>query len=284
MRYYLPRKEKYVYVIVVSAALSAIWLLSMRFILWLIFQQDEAYMHMLKLSSTLRFSIAFLLIGSMAMISLAWYSEKEKAALDTKKQDAEKLLKDAELRTLRSQLQPHFLFNALNSISALVISQPEKARNMVQQLSDFLRGRLRMDDVQLITLKEEIEYLQLYLEIEKVRFGYRLETKIKIDAEALYQLKIPNMLLQPVMENAIKFGLYDTLGQVCISLEAEKKDSVLIITIQNPFDPETALPLKGTGFGLSSVQKRLALLYGRHDLLKANTEGNFFITKLSIPQ
>lgn len=284
MRYYLPRKEKYVYVIVVSAALGAIWLLSMRLALWLIFQHDDAYMHMLKLSSTLRFSIAFLLIGSMAMISLAWYSEKEKASLNTRKQDAEKLLRDAELRTLRSQLQPHFVFNALNSISALVISQPENARNMIQQLSDFLRGRLRMDDVQFISLKEEMEYLQLYLEIEKVRFGHRLETSIKIDNEALYQLKIPNMLLQPVMENAIKFGLYDTLGKVCISLEAEKKESLLFISIKNPFDPETALPLQGTGFGLSSVQKRLALLYGRHDLLIAKAEGNFFITKLFIPQ
>lgn len=284
MRYYLPRREKYIYIIIVSAALGALWLLSMRFILWLIFQDDDAYLHMLKLSSSLRFSIAFLLIGSMAMISLAWYSEKEKALLDSRKQDAEKLLRDAELRTLRNQLQPHFLFNALNSISALIISQPENARNMIQQLSDFLRGSLRKDDVQLNTLKEEIEYLQLYLDIEKVRFGHRLETQIIIDDEELFQLKIPNMLLQPVMENAIKFGLYDTLGKVCISLEAEKKDALLIITIKNPFDPETALPLHGTGFGLSSVRKRLVLLYGRHDLLKTQTDDHFFITIISVPQ
>ncbi|MEO7209920.1 MAG: histidine kinase [Chitinophagaceae bacterium] len=284
MRYYLPRREKYIYVIVVSAALGAIWLLSMRFILWLIFQDDEAYLHMLKLSSSLRFSIAFLLIGSMAMISLAWYSEKEKSVLDSRKQEAEKLLRDSELRTLRNQLQPHFLFNALNSISALIISHPENARSMIQQLSDFLRGSLRKDDVQLNTLKEEIEYLQLYLDIEKVRFGHRLETEIIIDNEEILLMKIPNMLLQPVMENAIKFGLYDTLGQVCISLTAERNDALLIITIKNPFDPETSLPLHGTGFGLSSVRKRLALLYGRHDLLKTTAEDHIFTTIISVPQ
>jgi len=284
MRYYLPSREKYIYIIIISTALSAVWLLCMRFLLWQIFKSDEGYLHMLKISSPLRFSIAFLLIGSMAMMSMAWYSEKEKSQLENRKKEAEKMFREAELRTLRNQLQPHFLFNALNSISALIISEPENARSMIQQLSDFLRGSMHKDDTQLNTLKEEIDYLQLYLNIEKVRFGHRLETKIIVEDETLLSLKIPNLLLQPLMENAIKFGLYDTLDKVCISLQAAIKGNILEISITNPFDPETALPLKGTGFGLSSVRKRLALIYGRHDLLTTHISDQNFTTLLSLPQ
>lgn len=284
MRYYLPRKEKYIYVLVLSATLDVLWFLSMRFILWLIYKNDAAYLQMLKLSTGLRFSIAFLLTASAAMISLTWYSERERALLDSRKQEAEKHLREAELKSLRNQLQPHFLFNALNSISALTIADPEKARNMIHQLSEFLRGSLRKEDTQMITLKEEIDYLQLYLEIEKVRFGHRLETNIKIDGDALWEMKIPNMLLQPVMENAIKFGLYDTIDTVCISLKASHNNNLLVIEVQNPFDPELALPLHGTGFGLRSVRERLALLFGRQGLVATQKTTTNFTTIISVPQ
>ena len=131
------------------------------------------------------------------------------------------MAKDAELYKLRQQLQPHFLFNSLNSISALTGSQPEKARHMINQLSEFLRGTLKKDEKQWNTLEEEMQYLELYLEIEKVRFGYRLQTNILCEEEAL-KLELPAMLLQPVVENAIKFGLYDTTGEVLIKVKQKK--------------------------------------------------------------
>jgi len=92
------------------------------------------------------------------------------------------------------------------------------------------------------------------------------------------------MLLQPVVENAIKFGLYDTTGEVMISIRATKQDNYLEVTVQNPFDPETSQPLKGTGFGLASIQRRLFLLFARHDLLKTQKENDHFITTILIPQ
>jgi len=92
------------------------------------------------------------------------------------------------------------------------------------------------------------------------------------------------LLLQPVVENAIKFGLYDTYGEVLITLKATQEDHYLKIMVQNPFDPETSQPLKGTGFGLSSVQRRLFLLFARHDLLKTIKDENHFITTILIPQ
>ena len=217
------------------------------------------------------------------MISMTWYGQKEQREMDQRKAEAEQLAKEAELFKLRQQLQPHFLFNSLNSISALTGSQPEKARHMIQQLSDFLRGTLRRDEQQWSSLKEEFEYLQLYLEIEKVRFGYRLQTNIECAEDAM-QLKLPSLLLQPVVENAIKFGLYDTVGEVTISIFAAKKNEQLEVRVENPFDPETALPLTGTGFGLASIQRRLFLLFARHDLLQTTKTSDHFITTITIPQ
>ena len=219
----------------------------------------------------------------MSMISLLWYTQEEQSNMEARKTEAERLTKEAELFKLRQQLQPHFLFNSLNSISALTGSQPEKARHMIQQLSDFLRGTLRKDEQQWSSLQEELQYLQLYLDIEKVRFGYRLQTQIDCEESAL-QMKLPSLLLQPVVENAIKFGLYDTVGEVTISIKASNQNDMLEVKVENPFDPETALPLQGTGFGLASIQRRLFLLFARHDLLQTTKTNDQFITTITIPQ
>lgn len=283
MQYYLPRKERFWYILVVSSVMSVIWLFISKFFLRWIFSADDDYTAMLSQSMLMRFGIGFLVIGCMAMISMTWYSQQEQKQMDQRKAEAEQLAKEAELFKLRQQLQPHFLFNSLNSISALTGNQPEKARNMINQLSEFLRGTLKKDEKQWNTLSEEIQYLQLYLDIEKVRFGYRLQTEVLCDENSL-DLKLPAMLLQPVVENAIKFGLYDTTGEVMITIRAKKQDNYLEVTVQNPFDPETSQPLKGTGFGLASIQRRLFLLFARQDLLKTEKENDHFITTILIPQ
>jgi LytS/YehU family sensor histidine kinase len=187
------------------------------------------------------------------------------------------------LANLRRQLQPHFLFNSLNSISALVSHQPEQARTMVQQLSDFLRGTLRQDDHSLVTLEEELHHLALYLAIEKVRFGHRLQTTMAI-ADETRAARMPSLLLQPIMENAIKFGLYDTVGETTISVSATLNEQHLVIHITNPFDSGTVMNRPGTGFGLTSVQRRLYLLYLRNDLLATERNETEFITTVRIPQ
>ncbi len=283
MRYYLPRQEKYWYVLMISLGLSGLSVLISRLILWLIFRNDLHYIQSLSASAGLRFGILFLLISCMSLVSLLWYTQEEQKKMNERKADSERLAREAELFKLRQQLQPHFLFNSLNSISALTGTQPEKARHMIQQLSDFLRGTLKKDDQQWNTLEEELQSLRLYLDIEKVRFGHRLQTEIVCPEEVL-ALKLPSLLLQPLVENAIKFGLYDTTEDVLIKMEAIEDKNYLKITIQNPFDPETSQPLKGTGFGLSSVQRRLFLLFARQDLLKTGREEKIFITTILIPQ
>jgi len=283
MKYYLPKNEKYWFILAISFVLSCVWLLVIRSILWYIFKNDQHYTLTLQQSSTVRFGFAFLMIGCMSTISLLWYTQKDQQRTDAQQKEIQQLAKDAELFKLRQQLQPHFLFNSLNSISALTATQPEKARHMIQQLSDFLRGTLKKDDQHKNSLKEELQYLELYLDIEKVRFGHRLNTEISVE-ENIQQMELPSLILQPVVENAIKFGLYDTIGEVTISITAKRVDETLVVTVQNPFDAETAQPLQGTGFGLASIKRRLFLLFARQDLLQTKTENEHFITTIIIPQ
>jgi LytS/YehU family sensor histidine kinase len=283
MRYYLPRNEKYWYVLIISIIISTVWLFVTNLLLKFIFSNDAHYLLVLSRSLPIRFGVSFLMISCMSMISLLWYTQEEQIVMEARKTEAERLTKEAELFKLRQQLQPHFLFNSLNSISALTGSQPEKARHMIQQLSDFLRGTLRKDEQQWSTLQEELEYLQLYLDIEKVRFGYRLQTKIACE-EASLQMKLPALLLQPVVENAIKFGLYDTVGEVLISIYAKPTNNMLEVSVENPFDAATSQPLHGTGFGLASIKRRLFLLFARNDLLQTVVNNDQFITTIAIPQ
>jgi LytS/YehU family sensor histidine kinase len=158
--------------------------------------------------------------------------------------------------------------------------KPDEARKMVQQLSDFLRGTMRKEENQFITFSEEIDYLKLYLEIEKVRFGYRLKTELDIEEQSL-AWKIPALLVQPLMENAIKFGLYGTTGEVTIGLKARVADKHLVVAVMNPFDPDMQMP-PGTGFGLNSVKRRLYLLFGRNDLVEIKkTDHSFIVTTMN---
>ncbi len=283
LRYYRPRKQKYLYILIVCIAMSGLWGGVVRYGVGALLQFDETYFNFFESSMPIRFNIALLVTGCISLMSELWYALEEQKQTEERKSAAEKLAKDAELFTLRQQLQPHFLFNSLNSISALVNIQPEQSRKMILQLSDFLRGTLKKEENQWTSFGEELEHLQLYLDIEKVRFGYRLQTDIDC-AEESKSRQIPNMLLQPVVENAIKFGLYDTTEMVTIRIRSSVEEPYLIVTVENPFDPETSSPRQGTGFGLSSVQRRLYLLFSRNDLLSTKAENNLFTTTIKIPQ
>ncbi len=283
LRYYLPRGTQYINIFSICLFLTIVWLLLTKLLLRVSLNHYPGYSDLLHHSLSIRFSIAFLLLGCVTMISILWYNQQEQKEKDERKTDAEKLAKEAELFKLRQQLQPHFLFNSLNSINALIGSRPQEARKMVQQLSDFLRGTIKKEETQWVTLQEELQYLQLYLDIEKVRFGNRLATEIEID-DNTQQLKLPALLLQPIVENAIKFGLYDTTGDTVIQLYAAKEENNLVIRVLNPFDPETSSPKQGTGFGLKSIQRRLYLLFARTDLLTTGAKENIFTTIVKIPQ
>lgn len=283
LRYYRPEKEQYVYILAWCALLAGLWLLISYQVLAAVFGNQPAYRILLWEALPIRFGLAFLLIGWVSMFSALWYTRQEQKAQEQRKADAERLSREAELYKLRQQLHPHFLFNSLNSISALVGTRPVEARKMIHQLSDFLRGTLKKEEEQWVSLTEEMQHLQLYLDIEQVRFGHRLSTCLTFD-EGCATCQLPPMLLQPIVENAIKFGLYDTLYTVTIIIQAQWQEKLLTVTVQNPFDPQTASPRQGTGFGLSGVRRRLFLLFARTDLLETRAEGELFTTTIKIPQ
>lgn len=282
LRYYQPGKGSYINLFIWCVALSAICTFGIRWIMPL-FRAGTIYGNFLSLSLVIRFFTNFLAVGWMAMLSLLWYSQLDQKENEKRKAEAEKLSRDAELYNLRQQLQPHFLFNSLNSINALIGFKPDEARKMIHQLSDFLRGTLRKDDQQKVSLKDELSHLQLYLDIEKVRFGHRLQTEVSCDNHCSEAI-VPSMILQPIVENAIKFGLYDTTEAVTVSIRAEMDESYLVLMVQNPYDPQTARPRSGTGFGLSGVRRRLYLLFARNDLMETHTNDNIFTTIIKVPQ
>lgn len=281
-RYYLPGQEQFWYIAILSLALGGIATGISTFSLHLIFINNIPYNLLVSQSWLLRFALSVLLIACTGIIGLLWYSLQEGKEKEARRNQVEKMLKEAELFALRQQLQPHFLFNSLNSISALTMSDAKAARHMIQQLSDFLRSTLQRNEQQMITLKEELHQLTLYLDIEKVRFGHRLQTNIECTDEMLTFL-LPALLLQPAVENAIKFGLYDTLDDVTIEIKAVKQEDHLLITISNPFDAETAQPAQGTGFGLQSIRRRLYLLFARQDLVQTQQRENIFTVTILIP-
>ena len=286
LRYFRPSPKNLLNVLAYSVAIAglvtfAILPQAMPLIMDII-DGPASYSAFLQSSLYVRFVIAWMQLLFVAAISWMWYFLEEQQQNTKMKSDTEQLAREAELSQLRQQLQPHFLFNSLNSINALVVSQPELARKMIQQLSDFLRGTVKKDDRQLVSLEEEIRQLSLYLDIEKVRFGYRLRSEIRADEQSKLCV-LPPLLLQPIVENAIKFGLYDTIGEITISIDATVEDRHLVIRVTNPFDPATSQP-KGTGFGLNSIARRLYLIYFNNNLLQTSAQESIFTTTIKIPQ
>lgn len=194
----------------------------------------------------------------LAMSSAAQLRTAERRALR-----AERDAQAAQLKALRYQVNPHFLFNTLNSLSSLVMARrEEEAETMIVNLSTFFRSSLAIDPADDITLAEEIQFQRLYLDIEKVRFPKRLEVRTEIPPE-LERALVPPLILQPLVENAIKHGVARSSRPVTLRIGARAEDSRLILTVENDggAPPGTNAP-DGTGVGLTNVCERLAARFG----------------------
>ena len=192
------------------------------------------------------------------------------------------LIREAELQALKSQINPHFLFNSLNSISSLTVSNPEKAQEMVINLSTFMRYSLMHNEKEMVSFSRELENIKLYLSIEKVRFGKKLNAEFEIDAHCL-ESEIPNMILQPLYENAIKYGVYETTEQVTIKTTCVCDGNSLKIIITNDYDADS-IKRKGEGIGLRNIRKRMEIIYNQPDLIKITDHKTSFEVQLIIPQ
>jgi two-component system sensor histidine kinase AlgZ len=189
--------------------------------------------------------------------------------------------REAELRALRAQLNPHFLFNSLNSISALAGADPEAARRMCVLLGDFLRMSLALGGRGRVAFAEELALAERYLAIEQVRFGARLGVEKHITPEASACL-VPPLLIQPLIENAVKHGVADRVDGGVVRIDARRAGVALEVTVENPRDPE-APPRRGHGLGLENVRQRLAALDPRGTRVDVFREPERFRVMLTLP-
>jgi two-component system, LytTR family, sensor kinase len=192
------------------------------------------------------------------------------------------IVRESELNLLKSQINPHFLFNSLNSISSLTITNPEQAREMTIKLSDFLRYSVSMGNNKFATLTKELEHIRRYLDIEKVRFGSKLSYSFSIGEEC-GECEIPVMILQPLYENAVKHGVYESTGEVAVETSAHCINGYLELRIINDFEPG-APSKKGAGIGLANIRERLKLIYKNEQAFKTVVHLNRFEVLLVIPQ
>ncbi|WP_245768018.1 sensor histidine kinase [Pedobacter insulae] len=281
--YYQPKNERLFSLLLLTAVLTVIVVFATKYSLNYLFNSHTAYQSFLDSSLPFRSIVMFLCLGWCGLANVLWYRLEEQSETQGRFLAAQNLAKEAELNKLRHQLQPHFLFNSLNSVYALTIVNPTEAGTMITKLAAFLRGTLKRDDEVWVSVADEMEYIQLYLDIEKVRFSHRLSLDVKIEEETL-GLCLPGTLLQPIVENAIKFGLYNTSAAITITISVKLEKNILVICVANPYDPEMNAT-KGTGFGLSAIRRRLYLLFADSNLLQTETQNNnLYITTLKIPQ
>jgi two-component system, LytTR family, sensor histidine kinase AlgZ len=222
-------------------------------------------------------ALAYLLAMTVYYVLYAYEAQAQSARRALESEVAQR---DAELRALRAQLDPHFLFNSLNSIAGLIPADPVLAREMCQRLADFLRDSLRLGGTARISLSREVTLAEQYLRIEQVRFGERLMWKTEL-ADDTVDVAVPPLLLQPLVENAVRHGVAAMLGAGVIQIESRRAGPRVVITISNPRDPDVVRP--GTGFGIDIVRRRLAGTYGDTAALSVEREVAAFRALVVVP-
>lgn len=193
-------------------------------------------------------------------------------------------VKSLELKTIKAHINPHFIFNALNSIRALVDENPERARNAITALSSILRSSMLVEKMEVVSLKKEIEIVKDYLGLEQIRFEERLRIEFHID-DASHELPIPTMMLQTLVENAIKHGISKQVNGGLIRISSKVFDGFFEVKIENTGKLNQQQPNDDGGFGLKSTRDRLSLLYNEkaNFSISENTADNMVVCQMTLP-
>lgn len=229
----------------------------------------------------LLFAMGTLLYLLSAGLHYALLSAEESRDAERRAEEARTLAREAELQALRIQINPHFLFNSLHSISALATVDGARAREMCIRLADFLRGSLRLGECETIPLKQELALARSYLELEQVRFGARLTVEERIEP-GCEECGVPALLLQPLVENAVKHGIAGLVEGGAIRLEAQRSGAGVAILLENAFDPESETR-RSLGLGLRNVRRRLSVRYGDEAEMEAGPAGDHYRVSLRLP-
>lgn len=269
-------------ILLTGSVIVIAWILLSRLIVRAVAPVREDYDLFWHSVAVFRITAGILMYFLIILIYHLYLSANRLAEKVTRQAQLEAMVREGELKMLRSQINPHFLFNSLNSISSLTLTDPLKAREMIVKLSEFMRYSLSSRNDLPVTLQTEMESLRLYLEIEKIRFGDRLVIEEKIAGEALPAI-MPGMLLQPLYENAVKHGVYESTETVTINTSVRREERYVIITVSNNTDPEAVVTRKGTGIGIKNVRSRLELFFGEEAGLAVNRGENSFNVTLKFP-
>lgn len=268
--------------IAAAVILVSMWVFSGTYILSSLFSLSEDYVDLLWGAIAWRYGNGFLFYIILVILYYLYANYIQQQEKKEEEIELRATLQNAEIDLLRSKLNPHFLFNSLNSLNALIQIDTDKASQMLVYLSDFLRFSIEKDKQEIIFFKDEFENLERYMAIEQIRFGDRLKFSNKIQEETL-NLKLPAMLLQPLIENAIKYGLGSKLGDVDVKMCAKISNSNLVIDIENMYDKSVNVS-KGSGHGIENVRKRLSRIYkNRADFILDKTDALFKVY-IAIPQ
>lgn len=279
---FLLKDESQLYTTIFNVLLTgtltvAVWLLGTRFIVRAMVAEKVDYIIFWHAVLVFRATAGVLIFFVMILVYYLFLSATRLAEKAARQAQLETQVREGELKMLRSQINPHFLFNSLNSVSSLTVTDPLRAREMIVKLSDFMRYSLSSRNEQPVTLGNEMESLRLYLQIEKVRFGERLKIEEDISPECLPAL-MPGMLLQPLYENAVKHGVYESTEEVTIKTTARLDNEKVIITVTNNVDTDSVVTRKGAGIGLKNVSSRLELFFGNMaDLSVTRGEESFTV-------
>ncbi|WP_306589365.1 sensor histidine kinase [Geothrix sp. 21YS21S-4] len=219
----------------------------------------------------------------LASVALSYLMLAQDRALEAERKGAELqlLAQESELKALRAQLNPHFLFNSLNSLSALTAVDPARAREMCVLLSDFLRRSLGLGERRLVALREELDLARAYLAIEQIRFGARLRVEWRIDPAAEAAL-LPTLLLQPLVENAIKHGIAALPEGGVVAVAAEVREAHVLLKVENPLDSDAPVP-QGLGIGLRQIRQRLLGRFGNRARFEAGVQDGVHRATLVFP-
>ncbi len=256
-----------------------VWVLVTVGILNGIVADQEAYVKFLNKSLPWRAGLGGLVYLVLVLIYYL-VSNNQKLMERTQQQERLKVLvRETELSMLKSQINPHFLFNSLNSIASLTMSNPDEAREMIIRLSDFLRYSLKHRENEYVPLKEELGRMKDYLAIEKKRFGEKIQYIFNISGEC-EDFPVPTMIFQPLFENAIRHGVYESVDPITIRFDCTPENEFMKTVVANDYDP--AIPTrKGTGVGLQNVRQRIELAYQEKGSVQwMGTEGVFKVTIL----
>ena len=236
--------------------------------------------HFLNLSQRIHPEVPHQVVVGLLLYSVSVASHYALLAVQASR-EAEPQARDAELRALKAQINPHFLFNSLNSITALTAIDPAKAREMCILLSDFLRKTLGLGERESISWREELQLAQTYLDVEQVRFGARLRVEMNVD-DVCADCLVPPLVLQPLIENAVKHGIATLVEGGTIRVESHVNDGLLAVSVENGFDPESPAPRRH-GLGLRNVRSRLETRFGDAARLTSRSENNHFRAEIVVP-